>query len=188
MLQEGEGRVPVGLIVRELPHKDISRVAEIDRSEHITRGYVFKNGVLESQQVDWEVPRWSEDPARGFSVQARIDEWRPLLDEGGVLLGAMDGDTLAGVAIIRPRLSEGTAQLAALYVDRKYRRQGVATALVAEVERIARKEGAAGLYVSAIPSESAVGFYLQRGFTPTDDVNKELFELEPDDIHMIKPL
>jgi GNAT superfamily N-acetyltransferase len=176
------------LVIRKLPHRDISRVGEIDRSEHITRGYVFKNGVLESQQVDWEVPRWSEDPSRGFSIQARIDEWKPLLEDRGVLLGAIDGDSLAGVAILRPRLSEGVAQLAALYVDRRYRRRGIATALVARVECLAREEGAAGLYVSAIPSESAVGFYLQRGFVPTEDVNQELFDLEPDDIHMIKAL
>jgi GNAT superfamily N-acetyltransferase len=178
----------MGVIIRELPHEDIDRVGEIDRSEHITTGYVVKNGVLESRQVDWRVPRWSEDPSRGFSVQTRIEEWKPLLDDRGVLLGALDGDTLAGIAILRPELSEGIAQLAALYVDRKYRRRGVATALVAEVERLARKEGAAKLYISAVPSESAVGFYLERGFAPTEHVNRELFDLEPDDIHMTKTL
>jgi GNAT superfamily N-acetyltransferase len=178
----------MGFIVRELPHEDISRMGEIDRSEHVTRGYVLKNGVLESQQVDWKVPRWSDDPTFGFSIQKRIEEWKPLLDDGGVLLGALDGDNLAGAAILRPRLSEGIAQLAALYVDRNYRRQGVATALAAEIERLARKEGAAWLYVSAIPSGSAVGFYLEQGFAPTEDVNEELYQLEPDDIHMIKPL
>jgi len=178
----------MGVIVTRLPHVDIGRVGEIDRSEHITTGYVFKDGVLESQQVDWKVPRWSADPSMGFSIRARIEEWTPLLDDRGVLLGALDGDALAGIAILRPELSEGIAQLAALYVDRKYRRQGVARILVAEVERLAREDGAAQLYVSAIPSESAVGFYLERGFVPTEDVNKELFALEPDDIHMIKLL
>jgi hypothetical protein len=44
------------------------------------------------------------------------------------------------------------------------------------------------LYVSATPSESAVGFYTGQGFRPTEEVNEELFELEPEDIHMIKPL
>jgi len=178
----------MGVIVTRLPHEAISRVGEIDRSEHITKGYVFKNGVLESQQVDWKVPRWSDDPSRGFSIRARIEEWKPLLEDNGILLGALDGDTLTGIAILRPELSEGMAQLAALYVDRKYRRKGVATGLAAEVERLAREGGAAKLYVSAIPSESAVGFYLKRGFTPTEDVDEDLFALEPDDIHMIKPL
>ncbi|MFH1314225.1 MAG: GNAT family N-acetyltransferase [Candidatus Eisenbacteria bacterium] len=176
------------LIVRKLPHEAISRVGEIDRSEHITRGYVFKKGVLESQQVDWKVPRWSADPSKGFSIRARMEEWNPLLEDGGVLLGALEGETLAGIAIMRPELSKGVAQLAALYVDRLYRRRGVASMLVAEAERLAREAGAEKLYVSAIASESAVGFYLERGFKPTEDANEELFTLEPDDIHMIKLL
>jgi hypothetical protein len=41
------------------------------------------------------------------------------------------------------------------------------------------------VYVSATPSESAVGFYTSMGFTPTPDPIPELFALEPEDIHMI---
>lgn len=178
----------MSVVIRQLPPGDISRVGEIDRSEHVTTGYVFKNGTLESQVVDWNVPRWSADHSAGFSVRARIEEWTPLLDAGGVLLGAMDGETLAGIAIMRPGLSQGVAQLAALYVDRKYRRRGIAGKLLTEAERLARRSGAVKLYVSAIPSGSAVGFYLARGFIPTEDVNERLFALEPDDIHMIKLL
>lgn len=176
------------LIIRELPSKDICRAREVDRSERITTGYVFRNGLLETQVVDWDVPRWSDDPSSGFSAQSRIEGWGAVLDRGGVLLGALDGEKLAGFAVLLPELSEGTAQLAALFVDRKYRRRGVATRLVEEVERLARQAGARRLYVSAIPSGSAVGFYLKHGFNPTSEVNEELFALEPDDIHMIKGL
>ena len=176
------------IVIKQLPNEDINRAGEVDRSEHVTRGYVFRNGLLESQQVDWQVPRWSDEPASGFSVQSRIDGWKPVLDRGGVLLGALDGDRLAGFALMLPELSDGMAQLAGLYVDSAYRRLGVATGLVAEVERLAREAGAENLYVSAIPSESAVGFYLEHGFKPTHDVDEKLFALEPDDIHMIKRL
>jgi GNAT superfamily N-acetyltransferase len=178
----------VDLEIRHLCAEDIERVGEIDRSEHVTTCYVFSRGILEAQQVDFQIPRWSDDPSVGFSVRARIDQWKPILAQGGVLIGALDGGKLAGFAVLWPELSEGTAQLAGLYVDREYRRQGVATKLTAEIECLARKAGARKLYVSAIPSESAVGFYLQRGFVPTDDVNAELYALEPDDIHMIKLL
>jgi hypothetical protein len=43
-----------------------------------------------------------------------------------------------------------------------------------------------GMYVSAVPSESAVGFYQSQGFEPTDTPIPTLFELEPEDIHMVK--
>ena len=48
--------------------------------------------------------------------------------------------------------------------------------------------GADQLYVSAVPSESAVGFYRSQGFRLADEVHPDLYELEPDDIHMIKEL
>lgn len=176
------------IIVRRLPDKDIRRAAEVDRSEHVTTGYVFKNDVLEAQAVDWNVPRWSEDPASGFSAQSRIERWAAILSRGGVLLGAMDGDKLAGFAVLLYELSDGVAQLAALFVDRAYRRLGVATRLLDGVERLAVEAGARRLYVSAIPSGSAVGFYLKYGFKPTSDVNEDLFALEPDDIHMVKDM
>ena len=44
------------------------------------------------------------------------------------------------------------------------------------------------MYVSAVPSESAVGFYRSQGFTPTQEVDEELYALEPEDIHMTKTL
>ena len=176
------------IIIRELPDGDIMRAKEVDRSEHITTGYVFRKGVLEAQVVDWNVPHWSEDPSSGFSAQSRIEGWGAVLDRGGVLLGAFDGEKLAGFAVLLPELSEGMAQLAALFVDSSYRRCGIGSLLVGEVERRAREAGASKLYVSAIPSGSAVGFYLDYGFKPTHDVNEELFALEPDDIHMIKDI
>ena len=91
---------------------------------------------------------------------------------------------LAGLAIYRPRLSADVGNLALLHVSRAHRRQGIASLLSAEVARLARADGARLLYVSATPSDSAVGFYRSVGFEPTDAPNPELFALEPDDIHM----
>ena len=67
---------------------------------------------------------------------------------------------------MRYRLTETMAQLASLHVSREHRRQGVATLLLSEACRLARQDGAQTIYVSATPSESAVGFYLSQGFSP----------------------
>lgn len=56
-----------------------------------------------------------------------------------------------------------------------------------EMESLARDRDARALYVSATPSESAVGFYLSRGFRPTEPF-PEPFAKEPEDIHMLLPL
>jgi hypothetical protein len=49
----------------------------------------------------------------------------------------------------------------------------------------ARELGARQLYVSATPSENTVRFYLRLGCRVTDDVDATLFNLEPEDIHLV---
>ena len=123
------------------------------------------------------------------SAQVHIERLLPVLENGGVMLGAFDEEgLLVGFAVLRYQLAEGTAQLDALFVSQGYRRQGIATRLTSRVARLARADGATDLYVSATPSESAVGFYLSQGFRLADEVNEALYALEPEDIHMIRRL
>jgi ribosomal protein S18 acetylase RimI-like enzyme len=104
------------------------------------------------------------------------------------VLGAFDGGKLVGAASLRYRITEDMAQLVSLHVSRGFRRRGVATALAEEIFRLARASWARRIYVSATPSASAVGFYRANGFELAEQVNEELFALEPEDIHMIKGL
>ena len=175
------------IIIEQLPASDIKRIAEIDRSEHVTGLYHTRDGELIAEEADISVPPWFSEGDE-FSVQAKLKLWGPIVDDGGVLLGALDGEQLAGFAILRYRLAEGTAQLAVLHVSRSYRRRGIARLLTEEVCRLARADGARSLYVSATPSNSAVGFYTSLGFTLVDQPHPELFALEPEDIHMVKAL
>jgi GNAT superfamily N-acetyltransferase len=183
-----ERRPRMPITIHELPQGDLTRLAEIDRTEHVKVGYECRDGVLTSGPVDWRVPRWNPDPAHSFSVAAHIRAAAPVFAAGAVLLGAFDGAALVGLGILRHRLTGETAQLAFLQVDRGHRRGGIGARLAAEMIRRARESGARALYVSATPSESAVGFYLSLGFRPTTEVDRELFELEPEDIHMTRPL
>ena len=175
------------MIIERLDNADISRIGEIDRAEHVTRSYRYEGGSLIPEVVDWRVPRWPNDDSP-YSVDARIHEWAALLDEGGVLLGAFNDDLLVGFAIFVPQLTETMAQLAVLHVSKNFRRQGIAQALTARVCQLAIAAGAISLYVSATPTESAVGFYQSQGFQLADHVHPELYALEPEDIHLIKAL
>jgi GNAT superfamily N-acetyltransferase len=176
------------ITLRHMPASELARIGEIDRSEHVTQLYSYRGGSLELTAVDHRVPNWFPAGDHEHSVPSRIHAWRPILDRGGTLVGAFDADTLAGVAIYRPRLAEEMAQLAVLFVSRSYRRQGVASQLTREVARLARADGARRLYVSATPSAPTVEFYQSHGFEPTDEPDAALFALEPDDIHMILEL
>jgi hypothetical protein len=44
------------------------------------------------------------------------------------------------------------------------------------------------MYVSSTPSSSAVGFYIAQGCKLVEEVDPELYALEPDDIHLILDL
>ncbi len=167
---------------------ELDRIGEVDRTEHVTREYSYRRGLLECRVVDVRAPRWSPDGDHARSVRGQIGAWRPILERGGVLVGAFDADALVGFAIYRPDLAEGTANLAALYVSLEWRHAGVGSRLTEEVARLARADGARRLYVSATPSVPTVDFYSSRGFRPTDEPDAALFALEPDDIHMIRDL
>jgi predicted N-acetyltransferase YhbS len=103
---------------------------------------------------------------------------------GGVLLGAFDAERTVGLAIVHPSFERLLAWLAFLHVSRSYRRKGAAQALWDAAVDISTAGGAESIYVSATPTESAVGFYLRQGCRLAQPVHPDLFAAEPDDIHL----
>lgn len=168
--------------LREMSPDELPRLTEIDVSERGTVVYYYTGGRLTATPEAWYRPQWNAETWRD-------DSWATVLGVAGVrILGAFESDRLIGVAVLRPHLTPSMAQLAALFVSREHRRRGVAAALVTALCQVAQAQGHQAMYVSATPSESAVGFYQRQGFQPTDQVHPELFALEPEDIHLVKPL
>jgi len=159
-----------------------NRVLEIDVSEHGSVVYHLIDGRLTALPEEWDRPRWNSETWRRGS-------WTTVLGLPGVKAwGAYKGNQLVGFAVYRPNLTDTMAQLAALFVSKDQRRQGIAARLVEVASHQARTDGHTQLYVSATPSQSAVNFYQHQGFVPAPEANQELFELEPEDIHMVKQL
>jgi GNAT superfamily N-acetyltransferase len=169
--------------LRPMAMKDLVRVREIDVAESGSTVYTVVAGQLTLTEQIWQRPSRSAS-----QWQPYIEEWETLLQRPGAAIGAFAEGRLVGIAVLRYRLTAGMAQLAALFVDRAHRRQGIATALTEAVIGLARGDGAQELYVSATPSESAIGFYTSQGFLLAQPVNSELYEREPDDIHLVRPL
>lgn len=172
----------------EMEASEIGCIAEIDRSERIAGVYVYEGGALRLRESPMDVPPWYTDGRPDHSVAANIKAWKPLLDLGGTLLGVFARERLIGVAIYRPQLSPAAGQLAVLHVDRRHRGQGIGAALTDRVVELARADQAEWLYVSATPTKATVDFYHSQGFRIAPKVNKELYALEPEDIHMIREL
>lgn len=175
--------------LRHLSAADIGLIAHIDRSEVIRTGYTVEEGrLVRHDDVVWDSPAWDPDGTGPHSVARRITEWRPLVEDGATFVGVFDGDQVRGIAIVDPEFEGDLAWLAVLHVSRPHRRRGVASRLWDEAVRISRDEGARRMYVSATPSESAVGFYRSKGCVLADPPHATLFEHEPDDIHFVVAL
>ena len=169
--------------IRDLAVDELRLAAQIDVTEDGTVVLEQRGTTVVSRPEEWHRP--PRDAARWREFEAR---WREFVPDAGVALGAFDGARLVGIATLRRAIRPGLDQLEALFVDRAHRRLGLAAALVAEIEALARSGGARHLYVSATPSESAVGVYRSRGFVPTAEPIPELLELEPEDVHLVLAL
>jgi GNAT superfamily N-acetyltransferase len=175
----------VALVIERLPRDGLLRFREIDRSEEVVIHYRQVGLELVSKPVSDSVANFFLEGDH-HSIPELVRTWQPVVDSDGVLLGAFDGD-LAGIALLGGEVATGVRQVALLYVSRPYRGRGVASALMDEMELLAREGNTSALYVSSVPSDSAVGFYLSRGFRLTEPL-PELYAKEPDDIHMLLPL
>jgi ribosomal protein S18 acetylase RimI-like enzyme len=176
--------------VRRLEPSDVALVASIDRSEHVEVQYRVEEGrLVETSVKEADIPPWDPVGDGGHSVASHIAFCASVLADGGVLLGAFDGDgQLMGLATVHPTFEPGLAWLATLHVSRPHRRRGAASALWDAGVALAQEAGARALYVSATPTGSAIGFYLGRGCRLADPVHPELFAQEPEDIHLVCPL
>jgi predicted N-acetyltransferase YhbS len=156
--------------VSRLQAAEVSLVATIDRSEHVDLQYRVVTASCNRSR--------RRSPRLRYGIRAR----------GGILLGALDGERTVGLAIVHPAFEPLLAWLAFLHVSRPYRRGGAAQALWNVAADIAVANGAASIYVSATPTESAVGFYLRQCCRLAHPVHPDLFAAEPEDIHLVRSL
>lgn len=170
------------ITARDLVREEIELVWKIDRSEVIENIYYAEKGGRVLRPEYYNMTGWPPGEAEIYT---------PLLfdcfNRGGWFHGLFDGDRLVGVVILDNKFigkSRDLLQLKFMHVSSAYRKQGLGDKLFNLAKDVARAKGAKGLYISATPSENTVNFYMQRGSVITDEPDPELFELEPEDIHL----
>lgn len=173
---------------KELAESDLSRIAEIDRSEVIRIGYEVRERVLAEIDVMWDTPNFIAEGEGEHTVAGEIEFCRSHMARNAIAIGGFDGEAFIAIGILTPDIRPKMAQLAYLHVSRECRRKGVGTAITRQLLERASALGSKRVYVSAVPSESAVGFYKSFGFDLIGEPLPELYELEPDDIHMVLEL
>jgi predicted N-acetyltransferase YhbS len=170
---------------RELVESDFSKIAEIDRSEVVRIGYQVHGGAITKIEVMWNTPNFIAEGEGEHTVVGEIEFCRSHLARNAIAIGGFDSETLVAIGILTPDIRPAMAQFAYLHVSREYRRKGLGAAIARQLLESASALGSKRVYVSAVPSESAVGFYKSLGFELAAEPLPELYELEPDDIHMV---
>ncbi len=173
---------------RSLNMNDAPLIGHIDRSEHIDLIYEMKDGQMVATRQDHECASWSSSELEELQ-QRFVNE----LAEGGYALGGFDNNSLAGFAVLGHQWrgnEKKQLQLDLMYVSRNYRRKGMAAQLMRGLADKARARGATELYISATETRSAVSFYKKQGarLAEAHEIDAQLFEKEPLDIHMILKL
>ena len=167
---------------RDLKREEIDLVWSIDRSEIIENIYYPEQGGLVLKPEYYNMKGWPQQEA-GIYTPLLLD----CFDRGGWFHGLFDDSRLVAVVILDAKFigrRGDLLQLKFLHVSNAYRRQGLGGRLFNLAKDMARTRGARGLYISATPSENTVDFYMQRGSVVTQEPDAELFELEPEDIHL----
>jgi len=167
---------------RELAFSEIDTIRGIDRSEVVDSIYRLLNGSLLEVAVDYDMKGFKPE-----ELEAIIRRQKRLLANGGWVFGAFDGGKLVGVASLENRFRGNLhryCKMDILFVSREHRRQGIASELMGKCLGAARKIGADRLYISATESKNTVDFYMKRGARPVEELDAELFRLEPEDIHL----
>lgn len=168
--------------IRELQREEIEKLWSIDRSEVVENIYYFRNGNLVLQPEYYNMQGWP---------QGEAEQYMPILydcfDRYGMFLGAFQDEEMIGVVVLDSKFigpNKDQLQLKFLHISQANRKQGSGTILFNRAVERAQKMKAHKLYISATPSENTINFYIKRGCLVTKEVNRELFELEPEDIHL----
>ncbi len=168
---------------RQLDQDQVKFIKRIDRSETVEKVYHLRDNQLVLEDEKFEISNdWWQSEEVVKTIRPRVEK---IAEEGGYVLGAFDERRIVGMCALDSRFfSKKRLNVDIIFVNRRYRGKGIGKHLMEMLKEEAINREARHLYVSATPSENTVNFYLNLGFKVAKKVEPELFEKEPEDIHM----
>ena len=154
----------------------------MDRSEIIKQFYYYKNRKLVLKKKYYHILGWQPN-----EIERTIDNLFDLYDRGGSFFALFQEERIVGVVALECNFigsNKDQLQVAFLHIDKNYRKKGFGRVLLKEAIERAKELGAKKLYLSATPSKNTVDFYMHLGCKLASEINPELYQLEPEDIHL----
>lgn len=167
---------------RELSRDEIWLACNINIAEQGELVYRLRAGQLVAEAHEWQRYNWPV-----YHWQDNLRDWRDYVGMD-FLCGAFVDGQLVGMASMRYPRKGKVALLVSIHVSLGYRRHGIARELFEQILEEANEVGAKAMGVYAVPTDSAIGFYLSQGFeaksTQVDDGNED----DMADIYMVRQL
>jgi len=167
--------------IRTLKEDECHRIKEIDASQYIDKAWREVDGHRQLVAINYLDPDWPN----GF--QEHLDGLKDTLKNEGLVLGAFDGNTLVGVlSLKRPTFGRRNTYvlLDQLFISKNMRGQGIGHSLFFKAAETARLWNANKFYICAGSAEETINFYMTIGCQTVDELNQELYEQDPRDMHL----
>jgi len=168
--------------IRAVKREEVEDIRNIDRSEVINQTYYYKNSKLVLKNEYYNISGWHPN-----NIERNINNLYDLHDHGGSFFGLFQEERIVGVVALECKFigsNNDQLQVVFLHIDKNYRKKGYGKILMNKAKERAKELGAKKLYISATPSKNTVDFYIHLGCRLATEINPELFQLEPDDIHL----
>jgi len=171
---------------RLLEEPELKLLGKIDRKEIVKEVYYFRGNKLEIINEFHNIEGWNLKELHDY-----INRLQDIYDRNGAIYGAFDNNRIVGLGALESKFigrNNDQLKLDMLYISNSYRKKGIGKNLMNLMSKRAKELGGKSLYISATPFKNTVDFYFAIGAKLTNKINKDLYELEPYDIHMILEL
>ncbi|APF27785.1 acetyltransferase family protein [Clostridium sporogenes] len=171
---------------RLLERSELELLGKIDRKEIVNEVYYLRDNKLEIVNEFYNIEGWDLKELHEY-----IDRLKDIYDRNGTIYGAFDNKTIVGLGALESKFigrNNDQLKLDMLYISNNYRKKDIGKNLVNLLSKKAKELNAKSMYISATPFKNTVEFYFAIGAKLANEINKDLYELEPYDIHMVLQL
>jgi ribosomal protein S18 acetylase RimI-like enzyme len=156
-------------------------LSKFNRYQDVKRCWRKENGAWALKDIAF-IEQWDNK-----SKSEVISSFISCIEGGGSIIAIYMDDNLIAFSQIESKLFGSKSEyvnLASMQVSYEFRRQGLGKSLFEESCMEAKRMGAKKLYISAHSSEETQAYYRAMGCREATEINPELFEKEPFDVHM----
>lgn len=167
------------MLIRELTHSDLHTdlLQNFNHHQVIDRIWVKEESGWVLRDAH-SIRRWDEEK-RQWIPRYLLEQ----VNNGGGAYGAFDGDRLVGFVSVDGHLQgsdEQYANLTMLFVDDEYQRRGIGRKLFHAVVKKAGQIGAKKLFISAIPAEKTISFYMAMACRDSEEIVEDFVDTPED--------